>query len=386
MFARELGLARPFGQWRLKEQHQVNYLPQGMDLRTRMKNWKTYTAFGVGLVVVVGLWLALSEGLSAGKNGNQVGAAGVLPRWASERNVVALPTDDMQIYLPLIAGQIPPTPPKIAFESVRDGNYEIYLMNPDGSDQMNLTRHRAKDAAPAWSPDGNRIAFVSDRDGNEEIYVMNRDGTGIVRLTYSEDSLDGWPTWSPDGTQIAFQSDRSGGSKPKFDIYVMNADGSGQRAITSHPTHDRWPAWSPDGAWITFTSNRLVVKKVYLIRPDGSDLTRLSRLNVGYDDRYSTWSPDGRLTFVSNREAPSDGSMDEEVYIMGVNGSNVRQLTDNDAGDWLARWAPDGERFVFYSDRDGEYHKNIFVKVLATAAEIRLTGNTWNDEYPVWSP
>jgi TolB protein len=291
-----------------------------------------------------------------------------------------------QVYLPLIASQIPAYVPKIAFETIRDGNYEIYLMNPDGSDQANLTRHPAKDVAPAWSPDGKRLAFVSDReDNNEEIYVMNRDGTGIVRLT-NNPANDGWPTWSPDGTQIAFQSDRDSGPKPRFDIYVMNADGSEMKRITSEPRHDRWPAWSPDGAWITFTSNREIVKKIYLIRPDGRDLTLLSRLNVGYDDRYSTWSPDGRITFVSNREALTDRSTDEEIYMMAANGSNLRQLTDNDDGDWLARWEPGGERFVFYSDRDGEYHKNILVKVLATGAEIRITDNTWNDEYPVWSP
>jgi TolB protein len=166
----------------------------------------------------------------------------------------------------------------------------------------------------------------------------------------------------------------------------MNADGSGQVALTNDPTHDRWPAWSPDGVWITFTSNREQVKKIYLIRPDGTGLKRLSAPNVGYDDRYSTWSPDGRITFVSNRAAPSDGSMDEEIYMMFANGANLRQLTNNDAGDWLARWAPDGERFVFYSDRDGEYRKNVFVKVLGTGAEVQLTNNTWNDEYPVWSP
>jgi TolB protein len=351
-----------------------------------MRNWKALVVFGVGVVAALGFWLVTSEGLSAKQEQSRADLAQVRPDQAGGAMVADLAAAEAYVYLPLIASQIPPHVPKIAFETVRDGNYEIYLMNPDGSDQTNLTQHPAKDAAPAWSPDGSRIAFVSDRDGNEEIYVMNRDGSGIVRLTYREEAFDGWPAWSPDGTQIAFQSDRSGGSKPRFDIYIMNADGSAQRPITSHAAHDRWPAWSPDGTWITFTSNRLIVKKVYLIRPDGSDLSLLSRLNVGYDDRYSTWSPDGRITFVSNRAAPSDGSTDEEIYIMGANGANLRQLTDNDAGDWLARWAPDGARFVFYSDRDGEFHKNIIVKTLATGAETRLTDNTWNDEYPVWSP
>lgn len=351
-----------------------------------MKHWKIGLVLGLALLAATGFWLVLGEGLSAQKLDSEPASLRVPPVRVSDGSIIEVLASPEQIYLPLIANQIPPNVPKIAFETVRDGNYEIYLMNPGGTDQTNLTRHLAKDAAPAWSPDGRRIAFVSDRDGNEEIYVMNRDGTEIVRLTHNIDALDGWPAWSPDGLKIAFQSDRSGGTKPKFDIYVMNADGSDQKPLTTNPTHDRWPAWSPDGAWITFTSNRLVVKKTYLMRPDGSDLTLLSRLNVGYDDRYSTWSPDGQITFVSNREAPSDGSTDDEIYVMDANGLNVRQLTNNSAGDWLARWSPDGTRFVFYSDRDGEYHKNIFAKVLASGVEIRLTSNTWNDEYPVWSP
>jgi TolB protein len=351
-----------------------------------MENWKLGFLPILVLLAVMGSWLVLGGELSAQSQYVEP-AISELPLGRPTGGLLGTVAGrPMQVYLPLVANQIPPHLPKIAFETIRDGNYEIYLMNPDGSDQENLTRHPAKDVAPAWSPDGKRLAFVSDRaDNNEEIYVMNRDGTGIVRLT-NNPANDGWPTWSPDGTQIAFQSDRDSGPKPRFDIYVMNADGSEQKRITSEPRHDRWPAWSPDGAWITFTSNREIVKKIYLIRPDGRDLTLLSRLNVGYDDRYSTWSPDGRITFVSNREALTDGSTDEEIYLMATNGSNLQQLTDNSDGDWLARWEPNGERFVFYSDRDGEYHKNILVKVLATGAEIRLTDNTWNDEYPVWSP
>jgi len=89
----------------------------------------------------------------------------------------------------------------IAFASDRDGNYEIYVMNPDGSGQKRLTNNSAADFAPSWSPDGKRIAFTSDRDGNGEIYLMNADGTGVRRLTNSP-ANDGGPSWSPDGHGI----------------------------------------------------------------------------------------------------------------------------------------------------------------------------------------
>ena len=95
------------------------------------------------------------------------------------------------------------------------------------------------DLTPAWSPDGSRIAFVSDRDGDDEIYVMNADGSGQIRLTTSA-GLDLWPAWSPDGSQIAFDSHRDG----NIQIYVMNVDGSGQMPITRDAWNDMMPSWA----------------------------------------------------------------------------------------------------------------------------------------------
>ena len=108
---------------------------------------------------------------------------------------------------------------QIAFESNRDGDYEIYVMAADGSQPTRLTRNSARDRSPAWSPDGTQIAFESDRDGNGEIYVMAADGSQPTRLTRNSAS-DGLPAWSPDGTQIAFHSYRDGNQE----IYVMAAE------------------------------------------------------------------------------------------------------------------------------------------------------------------
>ena len=122
----------------------------------------------------------------------------------------------------------PPTPTpvapqeRIAFVSTRDGNDEIYAMNPDGSSVTRLTNHPARDWQPVWSPDGRRIAFVSLRDGNGEIYAMNADGSELTRLT-NHDVHDSQPVWSPDGRRIAFSSPRG---HAHSSIFVMNSDGT----------------------------------------------------------------------------------------------------------------------------------------------------------------
>jgi Tol biopolymer transport system component len=129
---------------------------------------------------------------------------------------------------------------RIAFSSNRDGNYEIYLMNADGSRAERLTTDPADDFSPAWSPDATVVAFDRDTDGNNfEIYLVNADGSGLQRLTDGP-AGDLSPAWSPDGTRLAFFSDRDG----NFEIYLMNADGSDAQRLTDD-AGDVEPNWTP---------------------------------------------------------------------------------------------------------------------------------------------
>jgi dipeptidyl aminopeptidase/acylaminoacyl peptidase len=111
-------------------------------------------------------------------------------------------------------------------------------MNTDGTGQTGLTSNSAHDEAANWSSDSTKIAFNSDRDGNFEVYGMNADGTGQTNLT-NNSAYDDWPKWSPDGTKMVFRSVRDGNSE----IYVMNADGSNQTNLTNNSAEDVRPDW-----------------------------------------------------------------------------------------------------------------------------------------------
>jgi hypothetical protein len=128
---------------------------------------------------------------------------------------------------------------RIAFVSSRSGNRDVWVMNADGSQPINLSNHPAEDSQPSWAADGT-IAFVSDRDGNREIYLMGADGSSPLNVTHNASS-DTRPDWSADSGQLVFQTDRDGNSE----IYSMYRDGSSQTNLTRHPAEDTDPSWGP---------------------------------------------------------------------------------------------------------------------------------------------
>ena len=236
-----------------------------------------------------------------------------------------------------------PNAEAIAYVVTADsGSLNIYVMDANGSNQIQLTTELRVDTEPAWDPSGEHIAFSSGRDSyvniddrmayelvsEFEIYVMNADGSEQTNLTNSP----GWdtaPAWSPDGNQIAFQSNRDGYPE----TYVMNADGSNQTNLTNHRGDDAAPAWSPDGSKIVFHSDRAGDFNLFAMNTDGSDLFQLTD-NPDWDIE-AAWSPDGkRIAFYSGR----DGNF--EVYVMNADGSCQERLTYDIDFDGFPDWRP----------------------------------------------
>lgn len=257
---------------------------------------------------------------------------------------------------------------RIAFSSIRGGDFDIYVMNPDGTGQVNLTNHVGGDDLPAWSPDGTQIAFVSYRDGNSNIYVMNRDGTGQVLLT-EDPSYDTFPSWSPDGTRIAFVSDRDG----SFEIYAMNADGTAPVRLTDNSSNEYDLAWSPDGTTLAFQGNPDNAWGVYVMNADGTGQATLIAPSSG----APAWSPDGTRIAL--------GGYDGEVYLMNADGTGQTNLTNHpDTDDRNPTWSPDGTRIAF--QRWLADNSEIYVMNADGTGQARLTDDPSYDTLPSWSP
>lgn len=230
---------------------------------------------------------------------------------------------------------------RIAFDSRRSGNLDIYIINADGTNLQQLTGTSGAERGPAWSPDGSQIAFygASTENGNYDIYVINTDGTNLRNLTNSPDSDDRYPTWSPDGTRIAFHSNQNG----DFDIFVIDAGGDSMRAVTTGSADDIGPDWSPDGTQIAYhTSQWDFPYELAILDLNSGQVRRLT--NNDDTNTFPTWSPNGRQ-IVYNAISSIDASAN--IYVMDTDGSNRRQLTFDQERNVFPDWSADGTQIIF---------------------------------------
>ena len=301
-------------------------------------------------------------------------------------------------------------PPRVAFLSDRTGDLDIYIttMAP-GFPTVNLTNHPAGDGEFCWSPTGNQLAFLSDRSGDEELWIINANGTGATQLTSTGGTKanPAWspvgnkiafvhnsdicvydfttnttqnltagngtnvmPCWSPSGNQIVFASDRAAGN---WDIWVMNADGTGVIQLTNNPQVEQHPVWSPNGQKIAFERG----SDVWVMDANGASPLNLTN-GVGAFNGLPTWSPNSQSIAFER---------DGDIYRINANGTGLTQLTTMGScfSPHWSKSAAGNSAITFMSASSGNLE--IYVMAPDGTGITNISSNAAAvDRLPIWAP
>jgi Tol biopolymer transport system component len=248
---------------------------------------------------------------------------------------------------------------KIAFESDVTGNFEIWVMNADGSGQTELTRNQTfANFHPRWSPNGTTIAFtrctfpfgVADC----HIAVISSNGGPITELTSGHwadgDSCGsapnagsgnpvGGPEYSPDGSKIAFDSNRGGLESA---VWVMNANGTNLRRLTAPSLEAFWPDWSPQGGQIAFTNHACVPgSDIWAMHADGTGGHALTHLPSNHNAGFESYAPDGsRIVLTSDLLDPNAAT--SAIFVMNADGSGLHAILTTQPSVLLVDWGRSG--------------------------------------------
>jgi Tol biopolymer transport system component len=271
---------------------------------------------------------------------------------------------------------------KLVFASDRDGNTELYLSNPDGSNPVRLTTTAAAEQDPVLSPDRTTIVFASDETGTLNLFMMRIDGSARQQLTFYDDGDDLGavePAFSPDGRQIAFSYYPSAGLPLGVPINVMDAiPGSTPVQITDGTTINHEPRYAPDGRIIFASAEEGdLFTSLYIMYGNGASRTRLTNSASGGEGSPSV-SPDGRTVAFPR----GNGVDDTEIWLMDIDGTNQRPLTANAVDDTHPVFSPDGAWIAFSSRRDG-VPDHLVMKLDRPEAEAWNITNSTSREFPV---
>ncbi|HUF38297.1 MAG TPA: protein kinase [Anaerolineales bacterium] len=272
---------------------------------------------------------------------------------------------------------------RIAFASDRSGSTQIWLMDGDGSNPVQLTDIDGGACQPDWSPDGTRLIFISPCSVEQEeypgaaLYIVNLDGTGLTPVIGSRNG-DYDPDWSADGSQILFTTLRNGFPE----IHILNLNGGLVTPLADEGIKNFHPAWNADGSRISFITARPGPFQIWTMNPDGSEQVRFSRSG---DLRNSSpaWSPDGRFIVFTQRATSSGLPYLILAPIEDGGFSEIRLALSTSPARGPA-YSPDGSWIVFEAWPDGNH--DIYLLDMTTLTVIRLTSDDSYEFDPDWQP
>jgi Tol biopolymer transport system component len=280
-------------------------------------------------------------------------------------------------------------PEKIAFS---DG-FNIFTIDPNGTNLQQLTTNQRQNVEPWFSPDGKQLAFNTTRDGDNAIYIMNsQDGSSPTRVNTGF-SYSTWPAWSPDGKKLAFvYLDNNESGVATVDLATLDV-----KKLTHDPcpgdscSISERPSWSPDSKKIVYENYAF---DIYTINADGTNPVNLTN-TASIKETDPAWSPDGKTIAYVSQET---GHM--EIYLMNPDGTSVRKLTTTDvdannpyplfSGAFEPAWSPDSSTVIFtlaayVSATDSYTYKLYTVKTDGTEAAIPLPNSPDNCLFPAWA-
>ena len=283
---------------------------------------------------------------------------------------------------------------QIAFASARTGVPQVYLINLDQTGLTPLTNMTEGACQPTWSPDGSQIVFISpcltrgefyqNAYNNSSLYIMNADGSGQKPLT-SIPGSDFDPAWSPDGKRIAFTSLRNGSK----DVYVLTLETGAIVQLTTvgdNIQENSQPSWSPFGNQIIYTVKRFNAYQVWVMSDTGEGKVQIARSGQRLWDYLPLWAPDGETILFSQRDV---GVETTRPWLMSI------RYADRDSKEPTrldlprpvedVEFSPDGQWIVCESS-DNQGNRDIYFMTITGGNRTRLTVDPAVDFDPAWRP
>jgi Tol biopolymer transport system component len=280
----------------------------------------------------------------------------------------------------------------IAYLSGAQGSTEVYVMNNVGGNKRNVSNTPSADEKGlVWSPDSTRLAFLSDRDDVEGIYdvfVVNSNGTGLTNLTHSTDSDEWSLDWSPNSTKIVYLADLSLQSGLLGHIITMNADGTNKTTISTNNGFNLSPAWSPNGSKIAFIIPGFTSRALVMVDPDGANRTFITETGlIRWVMEGFQWNATGTKIAFLGQEASSSSV---NLFVINVANGNFTNVTKDVPGVSTpfetVSWSADNTKLV-YDENMGLQRGDISIIDITGTGYTNLTNsNSDDDRWPDWSP